>query len=63
VGRNYDGANLFIGEEFDSGVGEDTKKGGGMAFEQASGAFIVLNVTNGSSKASPTAGVFGKLRI
>lgn len=34
-----------------------------MALEQAAGAFIALNVTNGSCKASPTAGIFGKLRI
>lgn len=34
-----------------------------MALEQAAGAFIALNLTNGSCKASPTAGIFGKLRI
>jgi hypothetical protein len=34
-----------------------------MALEQAASAFIALNVTNGSCKASPTAGIFGELRI
>lgn len=34
-----------------------------MAFVQASGAFVPLDITNGGSKASPTAGIFGKLRV
>lgn len=34
-----------------------------MALEQAAGAFIALDIANGSCKTSPTACIFGKLRV
>lgn len=63
MGWDYDGTDLFIGEEFDGSVGEDTEKCSRVAFEQASGAFIALDIADGGSEASPTARVLGILWV
>lgn len=42
------GADLFVGEEFNGSVWEDTEKSGRVALVQAPGAFIPLDVVNRS---------------
>lgn len=64
VMRRYDdGANLLVGQELDGGIWEYTEEGGRVALEKARSAFGALDVTDGSRKTCPAAGVLGELRI
>lgn len=61
--RNDNSTDLLICEEFYSGVGKNTKEGGGVAFEEAAGTFIALDVTDRRCQTSPAARIFRELRI
>jgi hypothetical protein len=63
LGWDYHGSDLLICEELNSGVGEDTKEGCGVAAEEASETILVINVTHGGYDAEPAASVLGELRI
>lgn len=58
-----DGADLFVGEELDGGVGEDAEERGGMASEEPAEAGFFVDVPHGGYDAEPGAGVFCKLRV
>jgi hypothetical protein len=53
LGWDYDGADLLVGKELDTGVGEDTEQGGRVTAEETSRAFVGLNIPHGSEEAKP----------
>lgn len=63
LGRDEDGADLLVCEEFNGGVGEDAEEGGGMAAEETTDAGLPVDVTHGGHNAEPGAGVFGELGV
>lgn len=62
IGDN-DGADLFVGQEFDTGVGEDPKQCRRVTSVQAHPALVSVDVLHGAHDAEPGTGVFGELRI
>ena len=62
-GGDNDGADLLIGEEFDSGVGENAEEGGAVATEEATEAVLGIDVSHSGYNAEPGAGVFGEVGV
>lgn len=56
-------AYLLVGEELDSGVGEDAKECRGVAAEEAQGPILEVDVADSFGGAGPAAGVFLELWV
>lgn len=56
------GTDLFVGEEFDGGVGEDAEKRCGVAPEETAYAVLSVDVTHRRHDTEPRAGIPGELR-
>lgn len=54
---------MFVGEEFDGGIGEDAEEGCGVAPEETAEAGLPVYVPHGGYDAEPGAGVFGELGV
>lgn len=60
---DYHGANLFVGEEFDGRVGEDSEDCCGVPAEETPRAFVLVDVFHGGYDAEPATGVFCELGV
>jgi hypothetical protein len=57
------GSDLFISQELDSGIWEDSKEGGRMSAKQSSDAILRIDVSHGGCYAKPAPCIFRELRI
>jgi hypothetical protein len=62
-GGDDSSSNLFIGKEFDAGIGEDAQKGCRMAAKETAKAICFVDVPHGSCNPEPMARIFGELRV
>jgi len=60
---DHDGADLFVGEEFYAGVGEDSEEGCAVAPEEAEGSVLDVDVFYCLRRAERGAGVFSELGV
>lgn len=63
LGRDEEGTELLVGEEFDGGVGENAEQGCGMPPEEPAHAVGLVDVPHCGHNAEPGAGVFRELRV
>jgi hypothetical protein len=56
-------SNLFIGKEFDAGIGKDAQEGCGMAAKETAKPICFVDVPHGSCNPEPMTRIFGELRV
>ena len=60
---NQDSSYLFVGKEFDCGIGKDAQEGCRVASEQTTDTILTIDVAHGSHDAEPGTSIFSELRV